>query len=440
MIATYEYDGPAFDYGYDKDGNALPSNNFISGNVTAVVELTDLPNDYSGWVVMAQTARFPNDPPVNWITGTGFISIGALNQTVNQSFAINGPTIYAYSGGIYQGEFYFLDGVIKEWEISASINALNPINELFTLSYSGGSDGIWNWNGNLETEGVIRGRGVWTSGTPLEIAVPTSATVGLNQATPISSVSISESGNTTGETFTVTLADAKGDLSATATGGGDVVPGSGTTSLAITGSLTQVNSDLATLTDTDGVTPSDTITIAASDSLGNNASPQTIAVTVTQALSLRVNDTDIGAAAASAVAFTIAGLGPQDTGTVTFTDKNNQIVQISVNGSQTSYAANLSALADGVITSSLAVDSFSPVAGNLATLDQDLGEQAALNLTVLDTAIRVEAASAVPFTIAGLDSEDTGTVTFTDANNKTVPISVNGTQTSYTANLTTLAA
>jgi hypothetical protein len=114
----------------------------------------------------------------------------------------------------------------------------------------------------------------------LAISAPASATVGQGQATAISGVSLSESGNTAGETFTVTLADTNGALSASATGGGDVVSGSGTTSLAIAGSLAQVNSVLGTLTDTDATTPSDTITVNAGDSLGNTASPQTIAVTV----------------------------------------------------------------------------------------------------------------------------------------------------------------
>jgi hypothetical protein len=85
--------------------------------------------------------------------------------------------------------------------------------------------------------------------------------------------------------------------------------------------------------------------------------------------------------------------------------------------------------------------------GNLTTaassqvgsLDQDTGEQNALSLTVGDADIGSAAAPAVPFTIAGLDLEDTGTVTFTDANNKTVQVNVNGGQTSYTANLSTLA-
>ena len=59
--------------------------------------------------------------------------------------------------------------------------------------------------------------------------------------------------------------------------------GSGTTSLTITGSLTTVNSDLATLSDTDPTTPSDTIKLNAVDSFGFAATPQSIAVTVTPA-------------------------------------------------------------------------------------------------------------------------------------------------------------
>jgi hypothetical protein len=73
----------------------------------------------------------------------------------------------------------------------------------------------------------------------------------------------------------VTLIDANGDLSATGTG----VSGGGT-SLTISGSLSQVNSDLATLTDTTYWAGSDTITVTANDSFGNGATPATIAVTV----------------------------------------------------------------------------------------------------------------------------------------------------------------
>jgi hypothetical protein len=116
---------------------------------------------------------------------------------------------------------------------------------------------------------------VTVNGLPT-LTAPASATLGIGEAGAIGGLSLSESGNTSGETFTVTLSDKHGDLSATGTG----VSGSGTTSLTITGSLGQVNADLATLTDTDGTAGSDTITVNASDSLGNKASQKSIAVTV----------------------------------------------------------------------------------------------------------------------------------------------------------------
>jgi hypothetical protein len=122
---------------------------------------------------------------------------------------------------------------------------------------------------------------ITVNGLPV-ITAPGTATVAQGQATAISGLSLSETGNTTtsGETFTETLTDTNGLLSATGAG----VSGSGTTSLTITGSLTQVNSDLATLTDKDGTAGSDTITLNATDSFGNAATQKTIAVTVPGAI------------------------------------------------------------------------------------------------------------------------------------------------------------
>ena len=143
--------------------------------------------------------------------------------------------------------------------------------------------------------------------------------------------------------------------------------------------------------------------------------------------------------------FTIAGLDLEDTGAVTFTDANGKTVQVDVDGAQTNYVADLSALADGSIQSSLAVNtdpaanSFTPVVGNVVSLDQDAGEQTALSLAVRDTDVGRKAADAVPFTIAGLEARDTASVIFTDANGKTVAVGVNGRKTSYSADLSTLA-
>ena len=71
------------------------------------------------------------------------------------------------------------------------------------------------------------------------------------------------------------------------------------------------------------------------------------------------------------------------------------------------------------------------------TVDQDLTEQAALSLSVTNTDVGASAAKTVPFTIAGLESDDTGAVTFTDGHT-TVVVPVTGGTTSYTANLHTL--
>ncbi len=112
------------------------------------------------------------------------------------------------------------------------------------------------------------------------ITVPLAAqTIGVSEAAKISGIDLSETGNTSGETFTVTLTDSHGVLSAGTVGDGDTVTASGTT-LTITGSLSDVNSDLATLTDTNGTAGSNSITLTATDSLGNSAAPQTVALTI----------------------------------------------------------------------------------------------------------------------------------------------------------------
>ena len=119
---------------------------------------------------------------------------------------------------------------------------------------------------------------------------------------------------------------------------------------------------------------------------------------------------------------------PDDTGTVTFTDSAHNTVTVNVTGGTTSYTADLHTLTDGTITSSLQVktdpagNSFTPVAGTSITLDQDSGEQAALSLSVTNTDVGASAAKTVPFTIAGLESDDTGTVTFTDSAHNTVTV------------------
>jgi hypothetical protein len=83
---------------------------------------------------------------------------------------------------------------------------------------------------------------------PPAIAAPATATVGVDQATAVMGVLLPESGNTNGESFTVTVSDTAGLL--TASGSEAAISWTGTTNLTISGALAQVNAALATLTET----------------------------------------------------------------------------------------------------------------------------------------------------------------------------------------------
>jgi Ca2+-binding RTX toxin-like protein len=165
------------------------------------------------------------------------------------------------------------------------------------------------------------------------------------------------------------------------------------------------------------------------------------------ALSLTVGSSNIGLNAATAVPFTVAGLDPEDTGTGTFTDINGKTVQVGVDGGQTTYNADLSTLVDGSITSSLAVatdpagNRFTPVAGNSVTLDTDKAIAPVLTVDggMPNLSVSATTAAAVPITLTGLETGDTGTVTFTDSAGHTVPLAVSADKTSYTANISSLA-
>ncbi len=118
---------------------------------------------------------------------------------------------------------------------------------------------------------------------PPTIAAPAAKTVTAKAVTPIAGLSIADNAAATaGQTLTVTLTDKKGLLSASAIGGG-AVTGAGTEALTITGSLGEVNSDLATLTYVESKAGTDRITIGAMNSGGGIAKSQNVAITITAA-------------------------------------------------------------------------------------------------------------------------------------------------------------
>jgi len=157
---------------------------------------------------------------------------------------------------------------------------------------------------------------------------------------------------------------------------------------------------------------------------------------LTAAASVSVNDTAdhiINAAESTAVAFTVSGLAAGATGAVTFTDIANHQVVVRVGGNGT-YSANLSALADGTVTSALSATDTSGnnviASGNAVPLDTD---------STLTPSLSVDATNPahVTFTVSGLEGDESGTVTFTDGSNHQDVVAI-GSNGAYAANLSNL--
>ena len=185
------------------------------------------------------------------------------------------------------------------------------------------------------------------------------------------------------------------------------------------------------------------LTATATDTAGNTGTASAVFVaTLDQDLgetaTVSFADANIGAAKVAAEHFSVGGLDTDDNGTVTFSDgTHTQTVNI-VNGAAASSTVNLSGFTDGPITATLAA---SDAAGNTfgasanATLDQDAGETATVSFA--DANIGLAKAGAEHFTVGGLDTDDNGTVTFSDGNvahNQVVAIT-NGAAASSTVNL-----
>ena len=207
------------------------------------------------------------------------------------------------------------------------------------------------------------------------ISVPGPQTIGVGQSEVVPSVSIAESGNTAGETFTVVLTDNTGSLAANALalGGGGTITGSGTNDLVIQGTLSQVNADLATLTDKNGTAGPDNITVQVTDSLGN-VGTQSFGVTVATApvisgpgpQTIGINQTD----PITGVSVSETGNATGETFTAVLTDSAGQLSATgatSGNGSNDLTIANVS---------------LSQLNADLATLTDKNGTAGPDNITV----------------------------------------------------------
>jgi hypothetical protein len=130
-------------------------------------------------------------------------------------------------------------------------------------------------------------------------------------------------------------------------------------------------------------------------------------------LKVTVSDTLISNAEKTAVAYAVLGLDTDATATVTFTDTAGHTVT-GVNG-----MADLSTLDAGLITVSVeAVDTAGNTASGPAhslTLDTSADLGTPLSVSVSDTLINNAEKTHVAYTVLGLDTDATATVTFTDS-------------------------
>ena len=143
----------------------------------------------------------------------------------------------------------------------------------------------------------------------------------------------------------------------------------------------------------------------------------------------------------TAVAFSVSGVDSDDSGTLTFKDSGNNTVMVTItNGAvvaganNTTTTVNLSSLADGTITSTFsltdtALNSFGAT-GNQVTLDQDTNENVSVSVdsgssTPIGGASSILVKStAVAFAVNGMESDDSGTLTFKDSSSNTVVVTI----------------
>jgi hypothetical protein len=129
----------------------------------------------------------------------------------------------------------------------------------------------------------------------------------------------------------------------------------------------------------------------------------------------------INASESSSVSYTIAGLDPDATATLTFSDGSHPNVVISGINANGPSSANLSTL-NGTVHSSLHITdpagNTADVSGNDVALDTtaDAAPAATVSINDGDSFINASEAANVSYTVTGVDPDATATVTFSDGN------------------------
>ena len=188
------------------------------------------------------------------------------------SFALSGSSDFTASGfGAFSG--LAAGNSLATYAVTLTPLASGQVSETITLDPTGYESS--GYAGALAAQTLVIAADVSTgrAGSPV-LTAPASVSLAAGTAKTISGITLTENPASQGETFSVIITDRYGALAASGAG----VSGDNTHTLTLSGTLAAVNAALKTLTDTDLTAGSDTITLTATDSLGEKAAPATIAV------------------------------------------------------------------------------------------------------------------------------------------------------------------
>ena len=271
--------------------------------------------------------------------------------------------------------------------------------------------------------GDHRPAGNTASGSGDTLTLDTTADVGADLAVSVSDHLVNNSEQLT-EAFTVAGLDSDATADVTFTDGS-----SNTVVMHVTGNGAG-SADLTGLAD-----GPITVSIEATDTAGNTASGSGDTLTLDTTadvgadLAVSVSDHLVNNSEQLTEAFTVAGLDSDATADVTFTDGSSNTVVMHVTGNGAG-SADLTGLADGPITVSIeATDTAGNTAsgsGDTLTLDTTADVGADLAVSVSDHLVNNSEQLTEAFTVAGLDSDATADVTFTDGSSNTVVMHVTG--------------
>ena len=209
-------------------------------------------------------------------------AIAGLSVTDSNAGATITATLLSNTGGLFamaEGgatvTYIDSDGGVVITGDSADVNAV-----LATVTYTAraaGTDTLSLYATDSAGDGNEGDGSVSVPDQPPTLTVPSAQTATAEGSIGIAGITVA-SAVTADAVFTVTLSDLVGTLAADTIGGSEV-DGSGSATLTISGDLSDVDADLATLTYTAAIAGSDTIDVSVDDGTGGMATG-TIVVTV----------------------------------------------------------------------------------------------------------------------------------------------------------------